>query len=419
MKTFAQSVQSVKKYTVMFIRWVLISGITGFVCGAVGYAFHKCVDLAAVFRTGHPWIIGLLPLAGLVIVWLYKRLHMLNNSGTNNVISSVRTNENVPLALAPLIFISTVITHLFGGSAGREGAALQLGGSIGFQVGRLFRLPEKDKNLVVMCGMAGLFSALFGTPLTAAIFSMEVISVGLFYYSGLLPCLTSAMAAYAVADYFGAAPVRYEVVAVPALSVVSVAQAAVLSVLCAVVSILFCLAMHGTAHVLKSKIKNDYIRIAAGGAAILALTLLVQSTDYNGAGMDIVENAVTGGKAVWYAFALKIIFTAVTIGAGFRGGEIVPTFFIGATFGCTAGRLLGLDPGFGAALGFVALFCGVVNCPLASLALAVEVFGARGLLFFAMACSISYMLSGYYGLYSSQKIIYSKIHAEYINRDAE
>lgn len=419
MKTFAQSVRSVKKYTAVFIRWVLIAGMTGFVCGGVGYAFHKCVDMATVFRTGHQWIIGLMPVAGLAIVWLYKRFKMMDHAGTNNIISSVRTNENVPILLAPLIFVSTVITHLFGGSAGREGAALQLGGSIGFQMGRLFRLPEKDKNLVVMCGMAGLFSALFGTPLTATIFSMEVISVGVFYYSGLLPCLTSAMAAYAVADYFGAAPVRYAVTAIPALSVVSVGQVAVLSVLCAVVSILFCLVMHGTEHLLKKTLKNEYIRIVAGGGIIIGLTLLVGNTDYNGAGMDIVENAIIGGKAVWYAFALKIVFTAATIGSGFRGGEIVPTFFIGATFGCAAGTLLGLDPGFGAALGFVALFCGVVNCPLASLALAVEVFGAQGLLFFAMACSISYMLSGYYGLYSSQKIVYSKIHAEYINRDAE
>ncbi len=419
MKTFAQGVQSVKKYTTVFIRWVLIAGLTGLVCGFVGYAFHQCVDAATAVRTGHRWLIGLLPLGGLLIVWLYRRLGMTGYGGTNSVISSVRTNEQVPVSLAPLIFVSTVITHLFGGSAGREGAALQLGGTIGSQVGRLFRLGEKDKNLVVMCGMAGLFSALFGTPLTATIFSMEVISVGLFYYSGLLPCLTAAMSAYAVADYFGAAPVRYSLETVPALSAVSVGQVAVLSILCAIVSIAFCLAMHGTEHILKARLKNPYIRIAVGGCVIIVLTLLARSGDYNGAGMDVVERAIQGGKALWYAFILKILFTAVTIGSGFRGGEIVPTFFIGATFGCAAGGLLGLDPGFGAAIGFVALFCGVVNCPLASLALSVEVFGAQGLLFFALACSVSYMLSGYYGLYSSQKIVYSKIHAEYINRDAE
>ena len=418
MKTAAEAMGSIKKYTLAFIRWVVVAGVTGAVCGVLGAVFYKAVDWATAVRTANSYIIGLLPLAGLLIVWMYKRFHMLENTGTNNVISSIRTNEEVPLALAPLIFIGTVLTHLFGGSAGREGAALQLGGSVGYRVGRLFRLPEKDKNLVVMCGMAGLFSALFGTPLTATIFSMEVISVGVFHYAGFLPCLTSSVIAYGIAVLAGAAPVRFVLSGIPQLSAAAFLQVGALSALCALVSILFCIAMHYFTHLAKQHIPNHYIRIFAGGMFIVLLTILL-GTEYNGAGMDTIKRAVSGGDVAGYAFLLKIVFTVVTIGVGYRGGEIVPTFFIGAAFGIAAGGLLGLDPGFAAALGMVALFCGVVNCPIASLMLAIEVFGAQGLLFFAAACSISYMLSGYYGLYSSQKIVYSKIRAEYINRSAE
>lgn len=419
MKSIKEILHSVKTYIVSYFRWIFVGCITGIICGLVGYVFHHCVELATEIRMEHSWLIWLLPVAGLVIVLLYKSCRMLENGGTNNVITSVKTNEKVPLVLAPLIFAGTVITHLFGGSAGREGAALQLGGSIGFQVGKLFRLEEKSKNLVVMCGMAGVFSALFGTPLTATVFCMEVASVGLFYYAGLIPCLISSLTAYGIASYFGAAPVHFDLAFVPGLSVISTAQVAVLGALCAGVSIIFCLAMHKTGHFLKDKITNPYLRIFAGGAAVVVLTLLVGNTDYNGAGMQIVEQAIVGGNAKWYAFLLKIIFTALTIGAGFRGGEIVPTFFIGSTFGCVAGSLLGMDPGFGAAIGFIALFCAVVNCPLASIVLAVEVFGSEGLLLFAVACGTSYLLSGYFGLYSSQKIMYSKLRAEYIHRDTE
>lgn len=418
MKTAAEAMGSIKKYIVAFVRWVVVAGITGAVCGVLGAAFHKAVEWATAVRMGHSWIIGFLPLAGLLIVWMYKRFHMLENTGTNNVISSIRTNEEVPLALAPLIFIGTVLTHLFGGSAGREGAALQLGGSVGYRVGRLFRLPEKDKNLVVMCGMAGLFSALFGTPLTATIFSMEVISVGVFHYAGFLPCLTSSVIAYGIAVLAGAAPVRFALSGIPQLSAATFLQVGALSALCALVSIVFCIAMHYFTQVMKQHIPNAYLRIFAGGLAVVLLTLLL-GTAYNGAGMDTIERAVSGGSVAGYAFLLKLIFTVITIGVGYRGGEIVPTFFIGAAFGSVAGGLIGLDSGFAAALGMVALFCGVVNCPIASLMLAIEVFGAQGLLFFAAACSISYMLSGYYGLYSSQKIVYSKIRAEYINRPVE
>lgn len=409
---------SAKNYIKTFVKWVILACITGLIGGTIGTLFHVSVEKATEFRIINNWIVYFLPVGGIAIAVLYKIFKMNDSTGTNQIINSIRTDDHVPFILAPLIFISTVITHLLGGSAGREGAALQLGGSIGAFTGRIFHLDNKDMHLIVLCGMSGVFSALFGTPLTATLFAMEVISIGVIYYSSLVPCLVSSLVAYGVSLHFGIEPVHYSLSYIPSLSIKAIASTFVLSLLCAVLSIVFCVSMHKTEHLLKHKISNEYLRGLAGGLIILLLTLFMGTGDYNGAGMNIVENALKGIVKP-EAFLVKIIFTAITIGAGFKGGEIVPTFFIGSTFGCFIGGLLGLDPGFSAAVGLVSLFCGVVNAPIASIILSLELFGAEGLLLFAIACSVSYMLSGYYGLYSSQKIVYSKLKAEFININAK
>lgn len=415
---FIRKCKSSLKYIKAFAKWGIISIIVGIVGGAVGTAFHKSVDLATEVRMQNSWLIYLLPLGGLAIVAIYRLCHVSTSMGTNRVIESVRTDKKVPILMAPLIFISTTITHLLGGSAGREGAALQLGGSIGYQFGRLFRLGEKDMHLIIMLGMSSMFSALFGTPLTAAFFALEVISVGVIYYAGLVPCLISSLVAYEVALFFKITPVRFDFVVFQPISVLMTVRVAVLGILCALVSIVFCTSVRKGVFYAEKYIKNDYLKALAGGAAIVLLTVVLGTTDYNGAGLDVITDAIAGNARL-EAFILKIIFTAVTISAGFKGGEIVPTFFIGSTFGCVVGSLLGINPGFGAALGFVAMFCGVVNCPVASVFLALEVFGSEGILLFALICGVSYMMSGYYGLYSSQKIMYSKLEAKFININAK
>ena len=411
---------TVGKFSVAFAKWVLIAVFIGAIGGLVGTFFHMAVLKATEVRESFPFLIYFLPVGGLVIVFLYRVTKTGEEAGTNLIISSIRTHTHVPLLMAPLIFISTCITHLCGGSAGREGAALQLGGSIGAKVGELLKLDEKDMSLVIMCGMSAVFAALFGTPLTACFFAMEVISVGVIYYVGLVPCIASALIAYKVSLIFHMEPTRFDISGyVPKLHLNTVTQVAVLAAFCAVVSIIFCMIMKFTHDKLSLTFSNTYLKALFGGAVIAVLTLVLGTHDYNGAGMDVIINAVENGESHWYAFILKIIFTAVTIGAGFKGGEIVPTFFIGAVFGCTAAPLLGMDPQFGAAVGIVALFCGVVNCPAASIFLSLELFGSDGLLLFAVASGVSYMLSGYYGLYSSQKIMYSKLKPEYININAK
>ncbi len=399
-------------YVTALLKWLAVGALVGGVGGFVGALFHLGVDCATNVRLAHPWILYLLPLGGVVIALLY-RLCRLEGAGTNAVIESVHFGKEVPVLLVPLIFVSTVITHLCGGSAGREGAALQIGGGIGYRTGRLLHLGEKDLPLATLCGMSGVFSALFGTPLTATVFALEVISVGVLYYAGLVPCITAAMVGYLVSLWMGVPPTRFTVV-MPALDGWTLLLVVVLAILCALVSILFCRGLHVTEHLAERLMKNSCLRAAAGGAVIIALTLLLGTTDYNGAGMDVISRALTGEASGW-AWLLKLLFTAVTIGCGFKGGEVVPSFFVGATFGCAAGALLGLPPGFAAAIGLVAVFCGAVNCPIASVVLSVELFGADAMLYFAIACAISYVLSGYCGLYSSQTILYSKLRAEFIN----
>lgn len=418
MELLNRKYNSAKNYIRTFFKWIILAGITGLIGGIIGTLFHVSVEKATEFRLLNSWILYFLPAGGIAIASFYKLFKMSDSAGTNQIINSIRTDDHVPIILAPLIFISTVITHLLGGSAGREGAALQLGGSIGSFVGRLFHLDEKDMHLIVLCGMSGVFSALFGTPLTATLFAMEVISIGVIYYSSLLPCLVSSLVAYGVSLRFGVKPVHYVLSYIPELSLRTIAFTAVLAALSAVLSIVFCVTMHKTEHFMKHKIRSDYIRGFGGGLIIVILTFVLGTGDYNGAGMNIIDSAINGSVRP-EAFLMKIIFTAITIGAGFKGGEIVPTFFIGSTFGCLMGGILGLNPGFSAAIGLVALFCGVVNAPIASIILSIELFGTGGLLLFAIACSVSYMLSGYYGLYSSQKIVYSKLKAEFININAK
>lgn len=401
----------------IFFKWLLFSLVIGLIVGTVGVAFHYCIQWATVTRTERPYLLYFLPIGGLAITCLYRVCGMQAHAGTNLVLRAVRENEKLTLMTAPLIFISTVITHLFGGSSGREGAALQLGGSISNKIGRMIHLDEKDERIITMCGMSAAFSALFGTPVTAIFFSMEVVSVGVMYYSAIVPCAVASLVGHGVAIFFNIAPTRYMVKGIPNLSVLSGLKVLLLGVCCAFVSVLFCIAMEKTAQLYKQKIKNDMIRVFVGGLIIIGLTLISGTCDYNGAGMDVIQKAI-GGEAAPEAFLMKILFTALTLGAGFKGGEIVPVIFTGATFGNVAGKAIGLDPSFGAAIGVTALFCGVTNCPLTAVLLGIEVFG-DGMVYFALACAVSYLLSGYFGLYGEQKIVYSKYRPEFINQNTK
>lgn len=397
------------------IRWVIFAILSGLIVGGIGTLFYFGMYLVTLTRTKNPWLIFLLPVSGLVIVGCYRLLHDEKDTGTNLVLSAIHSDEELPLRMAPLIFLSTLITHLFGGSAGREGAALQLGGSIGNGLGKLFCFDDKDKHIMIMCGMSAAFSALFGTPMAAAVFSMEVVSVGVMYYAALVPCVISSLVASMVARYFGVSQELFLIEKIPTFQFLPAVKISVLAILCAGVSILFCIMLHSSDHLYKRFFKNAYIRIFVGGCLVIALTLLVGDQTYNGAGMNMIEQYMQG-QVPPEAFILKMLFTAVTLGAGFKGGEIVPSFFTGAAFGCLFGNILGFSPSLCTAVGMTAVFCGVTNCPITALLISFELFGYDAMPYFLLAVAFSYMLSGYYGLYSSQKIIYSKYKTNYINR---
>ncbi len=415
-QTIKKTILSILSPIKILVKWMIFSILSGLLIGGVGTLFFYCMKYATEARAAYPWLLFLLPVGGLLIVGSYHLLHMKNDTGTNRVLSALQSEEQIPLKMAPLIFFSTVLTHLFGGSAGREGAALQLGGSIGHSLGRRFRFDEKDQKIMIMCGMSAAFSALFGTPLAAAVFSMEVFCVGIMHYSALVPCVISSLVAHGFATYFQIAPEHFTVGAIPEFTIMTAAKIALLALLCAGVSALFCITLHSFEHLYKKYLKNPYLRVMAGGVLVILLTLLVGSQDYNGAGMFVIERCFENNY-VPYAFLLKILFTALTLGAGFKGGEIVPTLFIGATFGCLFGNIAGFSPALCTAVGMGALFCGVTNCPITSLFICFELFGFEGMPYFLLSVAISYLVSGYYGLYHNQKIMYSKYKTECINRE--
>lgn len=397
------------------VKWLMIAVLVGCITGAASTLFSFVLKSVTNCRKENEWMFYLLPVMGLIIVYLYEKFGK-DDGGTNQVLSTVRSQDDVPILSAPLIFISTAFTHLAGGSAGREGAAIQLGGSIANQLGRWIHLDEEDRHVIVMCGMSAAFSALFGTPMAAAVFALEVVSVGVMYYTALMPCMIASLIASGFAAGMGVTPEAFHVVDIPELTIETGLKMGVVAAGCAVVSIVFCMVLNGVAGAYGKYFKNPYVRVVVGACLVIGLTLLLGTSDYMGAGAELIEKAVEEGQARPLDFFWKLVLTALTMRAGFRGGEIVPSFCIGATFGCVMGNWLGLSPSICAACGMTAVFCGVTNCPITSILIAFEMFGFKGVSFYLIAVSISYAASGYYGLYKDQTIVYSKYKAKYVNK---
>ena len=394
-------------YVKTFLKWGLLGVLMGILGGLLGAGFHHALHFVTHVRAEHTWLIFLLPLGGLLTVSIYRLLKMQGNKGTNEIIDATLDGHAVSPMVAPSIFLATALTHLFGGSAGREGAALQLGGSTASLLAKLFRLQAEERKVMVMAGMSAVFAGLFGTPLTATLFCMEFESVGTIFSPALLPCFLSAFVASQVSLSLGVHAETYILTEAFSLSLGNFWQYLILAVLVSLLGIAMCWIFHQAEHFAAHHLPNPFVRIALGGAIVTVLTLLVGDHRFNGAGMDMALKAV-GGEADWYSFLMKMLFTAVTLSAGFKGGEIVPTFCIGATFGCILGGLLGLDAGMAAALGLVGLFCCATNSPLASIVLSIEMFGSTNLYLFAFVCVVCFVLSGNSGLYASQIIQFRK-----------
>ena len=394
-------------YLKAFLKWGLLGLLMGVLGGLLGAGFHHALHFVTHVRSEHTWLIFLLPVGGLLTVTIYRLFKMQGNKGTNEIIDATLDGHPVSPMVAPSIFLATAITHLFGGSAGREGAALQLGGSTASMLAKLFRLNLEERKIMVMAGMSAVFAGLFGTPLTATLFCMEFESVGTVFSPALLPCFLSAFVASRISLSLGVHAETHILTESFGLTLGNCWQYLILAVLVSLLGIAMCWIFHKAEHMAAHYLPNPFIRIAVGGAVITVLTLLVGDHRFNGAGMDMALQAVSG-EADWYSFLMKLLFTAVTLSAGFKGGEIVPTFCIGATFGCALGGLLGLDAGMAAALGLIGLFCCATNSPFASIVLSIEMFGSTNLYLFAFVCVVCFVLSGNSGLYASQIIRFSK-----------
>ena len=394
---------SKKEQLTLLAKWVFLGLLMGVIGGLIGAFFHHSLHFVTHIRQHNSWLIWLLPLGGLLSVAVYRVLKLQKNRGTNEIIDAVLDGESLNPKIALGIFTAANITHLFGGSAGREGAALQLGGSTASMLGNLFHLKNENRTVLIMCGMSAVFAGLFGTPITATLFCMEFESVGTIFSPALLPCYLSAFTASKVSAAFGVHAEGYLIETVATLTLGNVWKYVLLAVLVSLLGIVMCTVFHKAEHLAAHKIKSPWLRIAIGGLIIAVLTSLVGDQRYNGAGMDMALAAVAG-KADWFDFMLKMLFTAVTLAAGFKGGEIVPTFCIGATFGCVVGGLLGLDPGIAAALALIGLFCAATNAPLASIILSIEMFGGANIHLFALTCVICFVLAIHVGLYGSQRI---------------
>lgn len=396
-----------KRYLISFCKWVLLGTLIGMLGGLIGAGFHHTLHGVTHLREHNNWLIFLLPLGGLMTIGLYRLLKLRNNRGTNEIIEATLEGRYVSRLVAPGIFTATAITHLFGGSAGREGAALQMGSSTASLLGRAMHLGKSERKVLTMSGMSAVFAGLFGTPLTACLFTMEFGSVGTIFTPALLPCYLAAFVASQLSSHLGVHAEGISLEAMHALRFASVWKVLLLAVAISLLGVVMCQLFHKAEHWAQKYLPNPWIRISLGGAVILGMTLLVGDHRFNGAGMEMALNAV-GGNTDWYSFALKMLFTAVTLAAGFKGGEIVPTFCIGATFGCLLGGWLGMDAGFAAALGLVGLFCCATNSPLSAIVLSIEMFGGANLYAFALICVVCFVLSGHTGLYASQILQFSK-----------
>lgn len=391
----------------ILLKWLALATLVGFVAGGVSTLFAEAMTFVTAFRMEHTWLILLLPVGGIVIVTTYKLLHNENDKGTNLILAGIHSGDEVPSRVAPLIIFSTLVSHFFGASVGREGAALQLGGSLGSFIGKIIHLDEQDRKVMIMCGMSAAFAALFGTPMAAAIFAIEVVQVGIMYYAALVPCIFAALVASNFSASMGINPEAFAIKEIPDITILNMGRTVLLAIICAGVSVVFCMMLHNAGKYFKKYIENQYLRIIAGSALIILITIILGTDDYMGAGMNVIERAIEG-EAAPAAFLLKMFLTALAIGCGFKGGEIVPTFFVGATLGCVVGQLIGLPASAAAAVGMVGMLCCVTNCPVASMLIAFELFGYEAAPFFLVCNAVGYLMSGYYGLYSEQTFTGSK-----------
>jgi len=385
--------------------WCLIALMVGGLAGIGSAAFLTGLYWATATREANPWLLYGLPVGGLIIGLIYWRLGRAVEGGNNLLLERIQVGGgHVSVAMAPLIVLSTIATHLFGGSAGREGTAVQMGGSLADWLGRMLRLSPADRRLILMSGISAGFGAVFGTPLAGMVFGLEVMAVGRVRYDAIVPCLVASIAGDQVCRGLGIGHHLYHFDLTIDVTAGLILWAALAGLVFGAASGLFSELTHAISRFIASRIRTPWMRPFYGGIGIIALTYLVGSHDYLGLSLPLIEASFHPGEVALAAFALKILFTAITLGTGFKGGEVTPLFCIGATLGSSFAWATGQSTPVFAAIGFVAVFAGAANTPLACVLMGIELFGAELAVPIAVGCVVSYIFSGHRGIYLSQQV---------------
>lgn len=394
------------------LKWILITAVAGALIGSASALLLSSLNWATDYRESHLWIISLLPLAGLVIGLIYHYFAGTAARGNNFLIEEIHSAHNIiPFKMAPLVYIGTVLTHLFGGSAGREGTGVQMGGAIADFMSRIFRMHPYDRKIMIQIGIGAGFASVFGTPLAGAVFALEVIIVGRMRYDAILPIFLASFFANYACHAWGIKHTVYHITQVPGLGVDILLWVLLASVFFGLTARLFSRSIEFWSRTAKKYVAYAPFRPLLGGICIALCVWIMGTTKYIGLGVPVIVNSFSETQ-MWYDFLLKLILTTFTIGVGFKGGEVTPLFFVGATLGSALSAVIPLPLSFMAGIGFVAVFVGATNTPIACTFMGIELFGVEAGIYLGVACVASYLFSGHTGIYTAQ-IVGSPKHIAY------
>lgn len=396
-------------YPVTLIKWIALGTIVGILSGSASALFLHSLDYVTQQRMEQPWLLFLLPLGGALVSYLYMRYGDTAGRGNNLILEGIHHGKvSVPLRMTPLVLFGSLVTHLLGGSAGREGTAVQMGGSLAEWFGKIIRINARDRRVLLMCGISGGFSSIFGTPFAGTVFAIEIVALGIFTLGAIIPCLVASLVGnYIASNVWKVGHVHYSAGVIPDFSMMLLLKIVLAAIMFGLTAALFSELTHVLKRGFARLFANPMVKSAVGGLLVIALVYIVGSRDYLGLGIPLAVDSFEG-EVTPVAFLWKLIFTSLTLGAGYQGGEVTPLFVIGATLGHTLANILALSIPFLAAIGFISVFSGAANTPIACFIMGMELFGTEGAIYMLIACFVSHLFSGSSGIYTSQQVGFTK-----------